>query len=173
MIKTFPAEDIIPSRKHRRTVRFITCTIAISSAANTSTRANRAMPRHFSQSRSTNPKTQPSAYLTNSTQPVKYKAVSPGILPPGFSFSYYKRSESSRGTKKSGGGPFVARVAFLTTDVPARASPATHRRSRDTSTVLSFTQEDMWQKNSWQKNESQKDLNSCSVFFCPSFFCQT
>ena len=60
---------------------------------------------------------------------------------------------------------------FFTTDLPARASPATHRRSRDTRTALSFTQEHIRQKNCWQKNEMQKNLKSWSVFFCRSFFC--
>ncbi len=68
----------LPRVQHiHRTVRFMTCTIAISSAANTSTRANRAMPSHSSPSKSTNPKTKPSAHNTNSYQTARYKAVSP------------------------------------------------------------------------------------------------
>lgn len=39
IIEVLPADRIITQQKQRRTVRFITCTIAFSSAANTSTRA--------------------------------------------------------------------------------------------------------------------------------------
>ena len=43
-------------------------------------------------------------------------------------------------------------------------------QSRDTSTVVSFTQEDMWQGNLWQENELQKDSKFELFIFLPLIF---